>query len=136
MSDRLAPTTTPDSKFFWDALNDEKLLIQRCTGCETLRHPPRPMCPRCNSLEWDAIEVSGRGTVYSFVMPHHPPWPWFEGQTYIVALIELEEGTRILSNLRDVEPAGVTIGMPVEVFFERFDSGVTLHQFRPRREAR
>ena len=136
MSDRLAPTTTPDSKFFWDGLNDGKLLIQRCTSCRTLRHPPRPMCPRCNSLSWDAIESSGRGRVYSFVMPHHPPWPWFEGQTYIVALIELEEGTRILSNLRDVEPAGVTIGMPVEVFFERFDSGVTLHQFRPRREAR
>jgi|SoiMethySBSTD1v2_1073268.scaffolds.fasta_scaffold1269047_2 uncharacterized OB-fold protein len=136
MSDRLAPTTTQDSKFFWDGLNDGKLLIQRCTGCRTLRHPPRPMCPRCNSLEWDAIEASGRGTVYSFVMPRHPPWPWFEGQTYIVALIELEEGTRILSNLRDVDPAAVTIGMPVEAFFERFDGGVTLHQFRPRREAR
>jgi uncharacterized OB-fold protein len=136
MSDRLAPTTTPDSKFFWDGLHDGKLLIQRCTGCRTLRHPPRPMCPRCNSLEWDAIEASGRGTVYSFVMPRHPPWPWFEGQTYIVALIELEEGTRILSNLRDVDPAVVTIGMPVEVFFERFESGATLHQFRPRREAR
>ena len=136
MSDRLAPTTTPDSKFFWDGLNDGKLLIQRCTGCRTLRHPPRPMCPRCNSLEWDAIEASGRGTVYSFVMPRHPPWPWFEGQTYIVALIELEEGTRILSNLRDVDPAAVTIGMPVEAFVERFDSGVALHQFRPRREAR
>jgi uncharacterized OB-fold protein len=136
MSDRLAPTTTPDTKFFWDGLRDGKLLIQRCTGCRALRHPPRPMCPRCNSLEWDAIEASGRGTVYSFVMPRHPPWPWFEGQTYVVALIELEEGTRILSNLRDVDPAAVTIGMPVEAFVERFDSGVALHQFRPRREAR
>jgi uncharacterized OB-fold protein len=135
MSDRLAPTTTPDTKFFWDGLKDGKLLIQRCGGCATLRHPPRPMCPRCNSLEWSAIESSGRGTVYSFVMPRHPPWPWFEGQTYIVALIELEEGTRILSNLRDVDPAAVTIGMPVEAFVERFDS-VALHQFRPRREAR
>ena len=136
MSDRLAPTTTQDTKFFWDGLKDGKLLIQRCTGCWALRHPPRPMCPRCNSLEWDAIEASGRGTVYSFVMPRHPPWPWFEGQTYIVALIELEEGTRILSNLRDVDPAAVTIGMPVEAFVEHFDSGVALHQFRPRREVR
>jgi uncharacterized OB-fold protein len=136
MSDRLAPTTTPDTKFFWDGLKDGKLLIQRCGGCGALRHPPRPMCPRCNSLEWNAIESSGRGTVYSFVMPRHPPWPWFEGETYIVALIELEEGTRILSNLRDVAPAAVTIGMPVEAFVERFDSGVALHQFRPRREKR
>ena len=136
MSDRLAPTTTPDTTFFWDGLKDGKLLIQRCGGCGTLRHPPRPMCPRCNSLEWSAIESRGRGTVYSFVMPRHPPWPWFEGQTYVVALIELEEGIRILSNLRDVDPAAITIGMPVEAFFERFDSGATLHQFRPRREAR
>jgi uncharacterized protein len=136
MSDRLAPTTTPDTEFFWDGLKDGTLLIQRCGGCGTLRHPPRPMCPHCNSLEWNAIESSGRGTVYSFVMPRHPPWPWFEGQTYIVALIELEEGTRILSNLRDVDPAAVTIGMPVEAFVERFDNGVALHQFRPRREGR
>ena len=136
MSERLAPTTTPDTKFFWDGLKAGKLLVQRCAGCATLRHPPRPMCPRCNSLQWEAIASSGRGVVYSFVMPRHPPWPWFEGETYIVALIELEEGTRILSNLRDVDAAAVTIGMPVEAFIERFDSGVALHQFRPRREAR
>jgi uncharacterized OB-fold protein len=91
------------------------------------------MCPRCNSLEWDAIEASGRGTVYSFVMPRHPPWPWFEGQTYIVALIELEEGTRIVSNLRDVDPEAVTIGMPVQAYIEHFDNGVSLPLFRPRR---
>ena len=71
------------------------------------------MCPHCNSLAWDTIESSGRGVVYSFVMPRHPPWPWFEG-TYIVALVELEEGTRLVSNLCDVDPADVTIGMPVE----------------------
>jgi uncharacterized OB-fold protein len=91
------------------------------------------MCPRCQSLSWDAIESCGRGEVYSFIVPRHPPWPWFEGGTYIVALIELEEGTRIVSNLRDVDPEGVTIGMPVEAFIERFDNGVALPQFRPRR---
>ena len=133
MSDRLAPTTTPDTKFFWDALKEGKLLIQRCSGCATLRHPPRPMCPRCNSLAWDTIESSGRGEVYSFVLPRHPPWPWFEG-TYIVALVELEEGTRIVSNLCDVDPDDVTIGMPVQAFIEHFDNGVSLPQFRPRRD--
>jgi len=131
MSDRLAPTTTPDTQWFWDALKEGKLQIQRCTSCWTLRHPPRPMCAQCNSLGWDAIEASGRGTVYSFVLPRHPPWPWFDG-TYIVALIELEEGTRIVSNLRDVDPSAVTIGMPVQAYVEKFDSGVALPQFRPR----
>ena len=135
MSERLAPTTTPDSKFFWEALKQEKLLVQRCSRCERLRHPPRPMCPRCNSLEWKTIEASGRGTVYSFVMPRHPAFPWWFEGTYVVALIELEEGIRILSNLRDVEPENVTIGMPVECFIEHFDNGVSLPQFRPRRDA-
>lgn len=133
MSERLAPTTTPDTKFFWDALKDGKLLIQRCKGCQTLRHPPRPMCPRCNALTWDTIEASGKGEVYSFVLPRHPRWPWFD-ETYVVALVQLEEGVRIVSNLNDVDAAEVTIGMPVEAYVERFDN-VSLPQFRPRRNA-
>jgi len=131
MSGRLAPTTTLDTQFFWDALRDHRLLIQRCAACHALRHPPRPMCPRCNALAWDTIEASGRGTVYSFVMPRFPPFPWFDS-TYIVALIELEEGTRIVSNLCDVAPEDATIGMPVEVFYAHFDDGLVLPQFRPR----
>jgi uncharacterized OB-fold protein len=111
-------------------VRDHKLLIQRCAGCQALRHPPRPMCPRCNSLAWDTIESSGRGTVYSFVMPRHPPFPWFEG-TYIVVLVALEERIRLVSNLCEIDPDDVTIGMPVEVFFEHFDDGLVLPQFRP-----
>ena len=130
MSSRLGPTTTRDTRFFWEALKEERLSIQRCTTCRTLRHPPRPMCPACNSLAWDTIAASGRGTVHSFVMPRHPPLPWFEG-TYIVALIDLEEGTRLVSNLCNVDPADVRIGMPVELFFGRFDDGLVLPQFRP-----
>lgn len=134
MSSRLAPTTTPDTRFFWEALKEERLVIQRCTACRTLRHPPRPMCPSCNSLAWDTVDASGRGTVHSFVMPRHPPLPWFEG-TYIVALVDLEEGTRLVTNLCEVEPENVTIGMPVELFFARFDDGLVLPQFRPVRSA-
>ena len=130
MSSRLGPTTTLDTRFFWDALKAERLVIQRCADCRALRHPPRPMCPSCNSLAWDTIEASGRGTVHSFVMPRHPPLPWFEG-TCIVALIDLAEGTRLLSNLCDVAPDDVTIGMPVELFFAHFDDGLVLPQFRP-----
>ena len=56
MASRLAPTITPDTAFFWDGLKEHKLLIQRCAACGVLRHPPRPMCPRCNSLDWDAVD--------------------------------------------------------------------------------
>jgi uncharacterized OB-fold protein len=127
---RLAPTPTPDTQFFWDAAAAHRLVIQRCGGCGTLRHPPRPMCPRCHALEWDALEASGRGTVYSFVMPQHPQFPFME-YPYVVALVELEEGTRIVTNIVGVEPASVRIGMPVDVVFEEFDGGVVLPQFRP-----
>lgn len=133
MSERLAPVATPDSQFFWDGLAAHKLLIQRCSGCQALRHPPRPMCPQCNSLAWDTVAASGRGTLHSFVLPRHPPFPWFES-TYIVALVDLEEGIRLVSNLNQVDPDDVSIGMPLELYFETFGNGVVLHQFKPRQD--
>jgi uncharacterized OB-fold protein len=120
---------TRDTQFFWDGLNEHKLLIQRCTECSARRHPPRPMCPKCNSLSWEPIESSGRGVVYSFVMPVQPQFPFFD-YPYIVALVELEEGIRLVSNLCDITADDASIGMPVEVFFEQFD-GFVLPQFRP-----
>lgn len=130
MSMRLAPSTSPDTQFFWDGLENHRLLIQRCADCGALRHPPRPMCPSCNSLAWDTVEASGRGTVHSFVMPQHPQYPFME-YPYIVALVDLEEGPRLVSNLREINPEDATIGMPVEVFYETFDGDLVLHQFRP-----
>jgi uncharacterized OB-fold protein len=130
MSSRLAPSMSPDTQFFWEGLKAHRLLIQHCEDCGVLRHPPRPMCPNCNSLDWDTIEAAGRGTVHSFVMPQHPPDPFIE-PPFVVALIDLDEGPRLVSNLRDVEIDAVSIGMAVEVFYERFDGDVVLHQFRP-----
>jgi uncharacterized OB-fold protein len=130
MATRPAPTISPDTEFFWNGLREHKLLIQRCGGCGTLRNPPQPMCPRCRSLDWQPIESSGRGTVYSYVVPHQPRFPFFD-YPYIVALIELAEGVRLVSNLTDIEPADVTVGMAVEVFYQAFDDDLVVHQFRP-----
>jgi uncharacterized OB-fold protein len=134
MAARLAPAITGDTEFFWNGLRDNKLLIQRCGGCGKLRHPPRPMCPHCRSLQWEAIESSGRGTVYSYVMPHEPKFPFFE-YPYVVVLVELEEGVRLVSNLTGIDPADVRPGMPVEVYYQTFDGSgsddLVLHQFRP-----
>ena len=130
MATRLAPAITPDTEFFWNGLRENRLLIQRCGGCGKLRHPPRPMCPHCRSLEWTAIESSGRGTVYSFVMPHEPKFSFFE-YPYVVVLVELEEGVRLVSNLTGIDPSDVTPGLPVEVYYQEFDDGLVLHQFRP-----
>ncbi len=130
MATRLAPTISPDTEFFWNGLREHTLLIQRCNGCQAVRNPPQPMCPRCRSLDWEAIESSGRGTVYSYVMPHQPQFPFFD-YPYIVALIQLDEGVRIVSNLTDIDPVDVQVGMPVEVYFREFDGELVLHQFRP-----
>ena len=132
MATRLAPTVSPDTEFFWNGLREHKLLIQRCMGCQVLRQPPRAMCPVCNSLLWDTVESSGRGIVYSYVMPQHPSMPFME-YPYIVALIELDEGVRLVSNLVDVpndDPYAEYDDLRVEVDYREHD-GVLLPVFRP-----
>jgi hypothetical protein len=127
---RPRPAINADNRFFWEGVDQGQLLIQRCAACGALRHPPRPMCPKCRSLEWDTVMASGRGTVHSFVVPHHPPLPMFP-QPYVVVLVDLEEGTRLVSNLVDVAPGDVKIGMPVEVAFTAVDDDLILPLFRP-----
>src|SRR4051812_30205088 len=120
MSFRLAPSMTADSQFFWDGVKEHRLLIQRCAACGRLRHPPRPMCPQCLSLESDTVESSARGTVFGAVVPPPPPMPGFD-EPYTVALVDLDEGTRLVTNLIGVAPENVTIGMRVQVHYETFD---------------
>ncbi len=88
------------------------------------------MCPACLSYDWEPFEVSGRGEVYSYTVNHHPKVPAFD-YPLLVGLVELEEGLRMVSNLIGVEPAGVSIGMPVEVEFVECDPDLTLPMFRP-----
>ena len=127
---RPRPPTTRDTQWWFDAVKDGKLLIQRCKDCGTLRHPPGPACASCHSFEWDTVEASGRGTVYSYVVVHHPQAPMFEYPLPVV-LVELEEGTRLVSNIIDCPPEEVEIGMAVECELVAFDDELTLPQFRP-----
>jgi uncharacterized OB-fold protein/acyl dehydratase len=127
---RPRPTLSYDNEFYWAGVQRHELLIQRCTACQRLRHPPRPMCPHCQSLKWDTVRASGRGTVHSFVVFHYPAFPAFE-LPYVVALIDLAEGTRVVTNLIKVAPQDVRVGMAVELEFEVVDAEWTLPQFRP-----
>jgi uncharacterized OB-fold protein len=110
------PVLTWDNAGFWDAAADHRLVAQRCSSCRALRHPPGPMCSRCRSLEWEWVDLSGRGVVYSYSILHHPQHPAFS-YPVLAVLVDLEEGVRILSNLVDVDPVDVAIGLPVEVRF-------------------
>jgi uncharacterized OB-fold protein len=127
---RPRPALTQDNAFFFEGARQGRLLIQRCASCLRLRHPPRPMCPHCRSLEWDTVVASGRGLVYSYVINHHPQVPAFD-YPLAVGLIELEEGTRLVSDLVGVDPGAVHVGMAVEVDFVAFDDELTLPVFRP-----
>jgi uncharacterized protein len=126
---RPAPVVTADTVFFWDGARAGRLLFQRCTACGLLRHPPRPMCPSCRSFDWDAQEASGRGTIYSFVIHHHPPLPGFALPLTIV-LVELVEGVRLISNLAGADHAAVEIGAEVEVVFSETVDDVRYPEFQ------
>ena len=127
------PTLNADSRFFWEGVEKGELRIQRCGGCGRLRHPPRPMCPGCRSLEWDHVVSSGRGEVYSFVVHHHPPVYGFE-TPFAVALVELQEGTRMVGNVAGLPADEVRVGLPVEVEYVRVQDQWTLPSWRPRGE--
>jgi len=131
---RPRPALTQDNRFFFEGAKEHKLLIQRCSNCGTLRHPPRPACATCQSFEWDALTASGRGTIYSFTVNHYPQVPAFD-YPLVVALVELEEGTRLVANVAGITPETVAIGMPVIATFEAFDDDLTLPVFRPVTEA-
>ncbi|OKI86313.1 bifunctional MaoC family dehydratase N-terminal/OB-fold nucleic acid binding domain-containing protein [Streptomyces sp. CB02414] len=127
---RPRPAINRDNAFFFDGAKQHRLLIQRCAACAALRHPPGPCCPRCNSLEWDTVEASGRGHVYSFVVNHHPRHPAFD-LPYVVAVVELAEGTRLITNLTGVAPEDVGVGMPVVLDWLDADPDLTLPVLRP-----
>jgi len=124
------PGLTHDNRFFWDGIAAGQLLIQRCAGCRRLQHPPAPMCPSCHGFDMEAVAASGRGVIHSFVVAHHPPLPPF-GYPNVIVLVELAEGTRLVSRLVGVEPDDVRIGMAVQVDFETVEGDLALHFFRP-----
>lgn len=126
-----APVPGEDNQPFWDALKRGELLLQECTSCGAVQHPPRAMCAECGSFERGWRRASGRGTVYSYIVTHQPIHPAYQGFTpYAVVLVELEEGPRMTTNLVDVPHDQIEIGMPVEVVFEPLDEEITLPLFR------
>jgi len=119
-----------DNAWWWEAIDRGELLIQRCKGCGTLRHPPRPMCGKCQSLEWDSIPSKGEGKVYSFTVLHHPQFPGYE-YPLVCAVVELTDGIRMVSNIVDCDPDAVEIGMSVRLSVEAVDESLKLPLFRP-----
>jgi uncharacterized OB-fold protein len=123
--------TTDVSRRFWDAAAEGRLEVQRCRSCGAWTHYPRELCPRCWStdLVWEA--ASGRGVVQTFTVIHRPGHPsWADQTPYVVAIVQLEEGPTLLSNVIDVAAEQVHVGLAVCVRFRR-DGDLTLPQFAP-----
>lgn len=117
---------------FWEGCARNELLLQRCSACGTFRHPPSAVCPNCLSAHHAWVPSSGRGTIYTFAVVRQAlSKAWEDKVPYTVAVIELEEGPRFLTELVGIDPDAVRIGLPVEVTFTQRD-GATLPLFRPR----
>ncbi|MCY0951657.1 bifunctional MaoC family dehydratase N-terminal/OB-fold nucleic acid binding domain-containing protein [Streptomyces sp. H27-S2] len=136
---RPRPVVNRDNQGFWDGVREHRLLIQRCTACATPRFPWLPGCNSCASLDWDTVEASGAATVFSYVVMHHPSFPAFTaheqsaaagGGPYAVALVELAEGVRMITNITGVPYDEVRIGLPVHLEFLRVDDDLELPVFR------
>jgi hypothetical protein len=127
------PRPTPLSKPHWDGCQKGVLRVQRCRDCGEHVFIPEPLCTSCQgqNLEW--VDTTGRGTVYSYTVVHRPQRPEFQ-VPYTVAIIEMEEGWHMLTNLVEIAPEDVEIGMKVEVVFEKRSEEITLPYFRPARK--
>jgi uncharacterized OB-fold protein len=121
---------------FWEACARRELRLQRCAACGRFRHPPLPGCPHCGSSASEWPLLSGRGRLFSFTIVHHPALPGLQGDVpYNVIVVELEDapGARLISNLLDVPPSGVRIGLAVEVAWDEVRADLVFPRFRPAR---
>jgi uncharacterized protein len=130
------PSISRDIQFFYDGLARHQLLIQRCLGCGHRRQAPGPMCPACQSTDWQTEERPLTGKIYTYIVHYHPPLP--EHPTpHAVAIVELDDGTRVPGAL--ARPWGTTqlgIGARVQTEFFETDSGFTFYQFRMLEDSR
>ncbi len=129
------PVVNPWARPFWDAAREEKLVYQKCKNCNTNIFYPRIACPKCFSEDIEWVEASGRGTIYSCtVVENNPPSAFINDVPYVVAVIKLEEGVQLLSNIVGCDPYEVTCDMPVQVVFEKLNDEFTLPKFTPVKE--
>jgi uncharacterized OB-fold protein len=122
---------TPETAHYWEGTALGELRLQRCRACETTYFPPQPFCPACSSADVEVVRSSGRGSLSSYVITYRPA-PGLD-PPYVIAVVELEEGPRLLTNIVGVapDPDALAIDLPVEVVYETVGD-VALPMFRPR----
>jgi uncharacterized OB-fold protein len=124
------PQINSETKPFWDATAQNKLMLVRCSACQTVIWYPRAFCPECNSFDVTWFEASGRGTIYSFAVNRRGQGD-YRDLKYVVAYVELEEGPRMLTNIVDCDTDALEVGQAVQVVFHPTSNGAALPRFRP-----
>ena len=127
------PQPSIETEPFWAAVQERRLIMPACEACKTVTFPPTVACPTCSHAGFTWSPVSGRGTVYSFVVYHRVYHPAFaEKVPYVVAVVDLDEGPRIISNIVGMPIAEVTCDLPVQVVFEEVRDGYLIPKFTRR----
>jgi uncharacterized OB-fold protein len=126
------PEPSPITRPFWDAARAHRLELQRCADCSRFLFYPRPLCPHCGGTRLEWRRASGRGTLYSYTVARRAPVPMFESDVpYVIAIVELEEGPHLTSNVVGIAPEALRVGMPLEAVFDDVTETVTLVRFQP-----
>jgi uncharacterized OB-fold protein len=132
--DKPLPRPNEDTAPYWEAARNGELRMQKCGACGSIRFPPSLLCPTCLSEESEWVKLSGRATVFSWIVIHQSQHPAFNADTpYNVAIVELEEGPRLHTNIVECANEDIHIGMAVEVVFDKVSDDTTLPKFRPRK---
>jgi uncharacterized OB-fold protein len=128
------PVVTEENRPFWEGCQQGKLLLQFCEQCQRYQFYPRLYCMQCGAENPRWVEASGRGVIYSYTIIRQNRSPEFVNDTpYNVAIVQLEEGPRMLSDIVDVGPSDLRVDLPVSVVFDRVSDTISLPRFRPRR---
>ena len=126
------PTVSGETRPFWDACRRGQLLIQKCDRCGEFQFYPRGICANCWSEDIRWVTASGKGTVWTYTVTYQNRTPGFaEDVPYVLALVELEEGVRMFTNIVECPPRDVSIGMPVEVTFVQANNQISVPYFKP-----
>jgi uncharacterized OB-fold protein len=126
------PTPDFETQAFWDAAREQRLLIRHCDACGEYHFYPRPFCPACWSREVEWVEASGRATLYTWSVVHSndlPPFP--DRVPYVAAVVDLEEGPRMMTNVVDCEFAALRVGMALAVRYRETTDTITIPVFAP-----
>ena len=127
------PQPTPETQHFWDGCKDGKLLLQRCKDTGKAYFPPRPFSPYTGSKDVEVFEASGKAKLFSYVINHRPAKGFEDEAPYAIAVVELDEGPRMMSNIVDGDqtPEALELDMSLEVTFEEITDEISLPKFRP-----